>query len=97
MVWRAEDPEGNEVAKVRWELVPYTRGFGYDLGCGPNKGFPHFIGVDSGADRKLFDRRMDPDLELPCDKLDKFASQSADFIFSSHLLEHIEDFKGALR
>lgn len=97
MVWRAEDPEGNESAKIRWELVPYTRGFGYDLGCGPHKGFPHFIGVDSGADRALFKVNMKPDLEMPCEKLDKFASQSADFIYSSHLLEHIEDHKGALK
>ncbi len=80
-----------------WELVPYTRGFGYDLGCGPHKAFPHFIGVDSGADTRMFGIQMSPDLRMSCERLDKFASNSADFIFSSHLLEHIVDFKAALR
>lgn len=98
MVWRADDPQGNESAKVRWELVPYTRGYGYDLGCGPYKAFPHFIGVDNNADTRLFGAQFKPDLPVPtCEKLPQLASQSADFIFSSHLLEHIQDFKGALK
>ncbi len=97
MVWKADTPEGNESAKIRWELVPYTRGFGYDLGCGVFKGFPHFIGIDDKTDEKLFRVKMTPDIPMSCERLDRFASQSADFIFSSHLLEHIEDYKGALR
>jgi ADP-heptose:LPS heptosyltransferase/predicted SAM-dependent methyltransferase len=98
MVWRADDPEGNEAAKVRWELVPYTRGFGYDLGCGPHKAYPHFIGLDNCVDTKLFNIHMKPDLKIPtCERLTMFASQSADFVFSSHLLEHIEDYKAALK
>jgi ADP-heptose:LPS heptosyltransferase/predicted SAM-dependent methyltransferase len=98
MTWRAEDPQGNESGKIIWELVPYTRGYGYDLGCGQWKAFPHFIGVDSLKDTKLFGTPMQPDIVVPdCSKLDKFASNSADFIFSSHLLEHIEDFESALK
>lgn len=97
-MWRAEDPTGNESAKIMWELVPYTRGFGYDLGCGSTKAFPHFVGVDNGADEKLFGMRVTPDLRLPtCEKLPQLASHSADFIFSSHLLEHIEDFESTLK
>lgn len=97
MVWKIDAKEGNEAAKIRWELVPYTRGFGYDLGCGMDKAFPHFIGIDDGTDKELFERPIRADLTMDCERLDKFASQSADFVFSSHLLEHIEDFKAALR
>jgi hypothetical protein len=35
-------------------MVPYTRGKGLDLGCGPEKGFPHFRGIDSNKDQALF-------------------------------------------
>jgi len=100
MAWKRDNPEGNEASKVRWELVPYTRGFGYDLGSGTrlSKGFPHFIGVDNRADERLFAApRMDVDLPVPtCERLPQLASQSADFVFSSHLLEHIVDYKAAL-
>ena len=48
MAWRLEDPQGNEAAKIKYEIVPYTRGQGLDIGCGPFKAFPHFIGVDNG-------------------------------------------------
>jgi ADP-heptose:LPS heptosyltransferase/predicted SAM-dependent methyltransferase len=98
LVWKADNPQGNEAAKIRWELVPYTRGHGYDLGCGPYKAFPHFVGVDNGHHAKEFGWNFKPDFHVEtCEKLDKFASCSADFIFSSHLLEHIQDYKAALR
>lgn len=97
MVWKIDAPWGNEAAKIRWELVPYTRGYGYDLGCGHQKAFPHFIGLDDGTDRGLFEVNVRADLIMPCEKLDRFATHSADFIFSSHLLEHIVDYKSALR
>lgn len=97
MVWRPNGPDGNESAKVRWDIVPFTRGCGLDLGCGPWKAFPHFIGVDNGSHER-FGYQIKPDLLLPdCAKLDIIADAALDFIFSSHLLEHIEDFKAALR
>ncbi len=98
MVWRATDPTGNEVGKMLWELVPYTRGFGLDIGCGPFKGFPHFIGVDNRKDTQLFGIAMNPDLTVPdaC-KLPMFADGQCDFVFSSHLLEHVVDYKSALK
>ena len=97
MVWKAENPQGNEQAKIRWELVPYTRGRVLDLGCGPNKAFPHFIGVDNGHHER-FGYSIKPDLFLQsCEVLDLIASQSCDAVFSSHLLEHIEDTEKALR
>lgn len=89
MVWTAETSNGNEAAKIRWELVRYTRGRVLDLGCGPYKAFPHFIGVDNG-DHEQFGWRVRPDIFVEtCERLDVFASQSVDAVFSSHLLEHL--------
>lgn len=88
MVWKPDNSHGNESGKIRWELVPYTRGRVLDLGCGPNKAFPHFIGVDNGHHEK-FGYSIKPDLMSDCEKLDFVADQSCDAVFSSHLLEHI--------
>ena len=97
-MWRADDPQGNEAAKVRWEIVQYTRGEGLDLGCGPEKAFPHFVGVDNCKDTELFGIQMKPDLVVDtCERLTDIKDASLDFIFSSHLLEHIEDYRGALK
>ena len=30
MVWKADDPQGNEAGKIRWELPKWTRGRGLD-------------------------------------------------------------------
>jgi ADP-heptose:LPS heptosyltransferase/predicted SAM-dependent methyltransferase len=97
MVWRAEDPCGDETAKIRWELPQYTRGRGLDLGCGPSKAFPHFIGVDNYTDTQLFGIQMKPDVVCNVTKLDVFGSASMDFVYSSHCLEHVQDYKGALK
>lgn len=97
MVWRAEDPTGNEVGKMLWELVPYTRGFGLDLGCGPHKGFPHFIGIDNRKDSALFGIPMNPDVARDALDLSPYATEGCDFVFSSHLLEHVVDYKAALK
>lgn len=89
MVWRAEDPQGNESAKIKWELVPYTRGSVLDLGAGMWKAFPHFTSVDNG-DHAKFGHQISPDLRVDtCAKLERLASGSWDAVFSSHLLEHI--------
>jgi len=97
MVWRAEDPQGNEAGKIRWEIVPYTRGKGLDIGCGPHKAFPHFIGCDSLKDVELFGIAMNPDKVIEdAGDLSAFSTESMDFVFSSHLLEHIQDYRAAL-
>ena len=41
--------------------------------------------------------RLNVDVTCDCKKLELFASQSMDFVFSSHLLEHIEDAGAALK
>lgn len=97
MIWRATDPEGNEAAKFKYEVVQYTRGLGVDLGCGPHKAFPHFIGVDSKKDTELFGIQMEPDNVVEdASKLPMIPDGKLDFVFSSHLLEHITDYKAAL-
>ena len=92
MVWRATDPEGNEAEKIRWAVVPYTRGKVLDIGCGPYKAFNHFIGIDSGK------QWGHPITDITCegDDLSLFANESVDGVFSSHFLEHVEDVEKAL-
>src|SRR3954467_2061098 len=90
MTWDIDDPCGNESGKIVWETTPYTRGRGLDLGCGPNKVWPHAIGVDNYTETELFGIQMKPDVVCNVTKLDVFGSASMDFVFSSHVLEHIE-------
>lgn len=97
MVWRSSDPCGNESSKVLWETTPYVRGRGLDLGCGPSKVWPHAIGVDNYTETHLFGIQMKPDVVCDVTKLEPFSTGSMDFAYSSHVLEHIEDYQGALR
>ncbi len=100
MTWNPEDPEGNEAAKIRFEVVPYTRGTVLDLGCGPWKAFPHFMGVDNCDAVTRFGTQFTPDVQCdagdPAAFAETFNSLSVDAVFSSHLLEHIEDAQAAL-
>ena len=90
MTWKIDGQQGNEAAKIRWSLVPYMNGRCLDLGCGPYKVFPHFIGVDNGHHDAAFGWQNKADVIVKtCEKLDLFASDSVDMVFSSHLLEHI--------
>ena len=98
MSWRINDPQCHEADKIKYLVVPYTRGRGLDVGCGPNKAFPHFIGVDNFNDTRQFGIGMKPDVVVEdATKLDIFTDQSMNFVFSSHTLEHIEDTEKALR
>lgn len=98
MTWRIDDPQGDEAAKVKYEVVQFTRGNVLDIGCGPKKAFPHFVGVDSCKDTELFGIQIQPDVvvEDAC-HLPMFEDGSQDAVFSSHLLEHIEDYRAALK
>lgn len=129
MTWKIDDPQGNEAAKVRFDIVPYTRGVVLDLGCGPFKAFPHFLGVDNGHHAQAFGWQIKPEISVEtCEILagemtpevakrfgvEKFEvvteskgedvhrgyaripDASCDAVFSSHLLEHIENTEAAL-
>lgn len=104
MVWSADLPEGNEARKIRYDIVPYTRGTGLDLGCNMWKAYPHFIGIDN-IDIKdpaieahdLYGYRLSQDVKSDATDLSLFASKSMDFVFSSHLLEHLKDTEKTLK
>lgn len=98
MTW-SNDPETNrafasgESTKCRFDLVPYTRGVGLELGCGPWKAFPHFIGLDA----QMYGGPLGPQLQMDCSNLACFSDEAFDFVYSSHLLEHLEDTAAVLR
>lgn len=97
MVWRITDPEGCESKKIVWEVAPYLRGRGLDLGAGIFKIIPHAISVDNGDHAIAFGHQFIPDITCDAEKLDMFSSSSMDYVFSSHLLEHIDNYKAALK
>jgi ADP-heptose:LPS heptosyltransferase len=96
MVWSIDLPYVAESKKICWEVAPYLRGRGVDLGAGTFKVLPHVISVDNG-NHEQFGHTIQPDVRVEtCEKMDIFASQSMDFVYSSHLLEHITNWQAAL-
>ena len=98
MTWSPTDPQGFESDKVRFDVLPYLSEGGLDIGCGPKKVWPHMLGVDSGADTQLFGIPMKPDLMIAtAERMPIFGDGAFASVFSSHLLEHIQDWTAALR
>lgn len=89
MTWSPETSCGFESRKIKYLIPRYTRGRGLEIGCGMEKAYPHFIGVDNGHH---FGRGA-ADIVAQADDLSMFADESMDFVFSSHTLEHMEDTK----
>lgn len=96
-MWSPDLEQGNEAQKIKYDVVEYTRGAVLDIGCGPYKAFPHFIGIDNWKDLIEKGIHFRPDLVMNADRMPIIASECMDAIFSSHLLEHIEDYKTALK
>lgn len=94
MTWTAGNNNANEAAKIRNEVVPFMRGVALDIGAGPYRVWPHFISVDSC---KEWGRQGVDVVVETAERLPLFASASVDCCFSSHLLEHIKDYKAALK
>ena len=95
MTWNPKDPVGNEAGKIKYEIVKYTRGKVLDLGSGPWKPYAHFIGMDLMTE--WADLGWRPDIFGDCTNLSIFASNSFDAVFSSHMLEHLENPEKVLR
>jgi len=88
MVWRLQDPQGNEAAKVKYDVPRWTRGPGLDIGCGPFKVWPHLLGVDNGHHWGT----GGVDIAVPdASDLSMFNTDYMNCVFSSHLLEHMPD------
>jgi predicted SAM-dependent methyltransferase len=88
---------GREVDKCRPRLIKYCKGSGLDVGCGglhtdrhhdtENKIHPLAIGVDL----------TQTNLVGKADNLYWFKDEVLDYIFSSHLLEHMPDMEKTLK
>lgn len=96
MVWRAEDPQCNESKKIVWEVAPYLRGRGVDIGAGDFKILPHAISVDN-MNHAAFGFTHKPDIIADASNLDMLASASMDWVYSSHTLEHVDNMKDTLK
>jgi len=72
----------SETAKCRDRLIQYCTGNGLDLGCGDEKICPQATGVDW---------RKTPAVDVvgSVEDLSWVEDRSVDYIFSSHLLEHL--------
>lgn len=97
MTWDINAPYKPESQKCIWEVAPYLKGRGVDLGAGTFKILPHAMSVDNGH-HEAFGHHIKPDVRVDdAEDLSIFGSQSMDFVYSSHLLEHIVDPKKALK
>jgi ADP-heptose:LPS heptosyltransferase len=81
MTWDIETSCGYEAQKVKYLTVPYTRGRGLDIGCGPQRVWPHALGIDRWISKD--GAGLADDIE----RLSMIADQSVDWVFSSHALE----------
>jgi len=92
MTWSLDTSNGFESRKIKYLLPRYTRGRVLEIGCGMEKAFPHFTGYDSGHH---FGRGA-ADVVGDAGDLSLFSDESFDAVFSSHVLEHMEDMQGAI-
>jgi len=76
-----------EVEKCRHRLIQFCEGQGLDLACGDKKIKTTAIGLDIG---KAGDSAADFAIDLNFG-LSLFASDTFDYVFSSHFLEHTKD------
>lgn len=94
----SETPEsrrGNEARKVRWRVLRYLTGLGFDLGCGGNKIHTNAFGVDNVPGTQ--DRPSEASITGSLETLPLFADGAADYVFSSFALHRLARWKEALR
>ena len=81
----------NETSKIRDEVIQYCQGCGFDLGCGDEKISKEAIGIDSGEEWDTSKNLSCVNIKEHMDDLMIFNSNSFDYAYSSHLLEHLKD------
>jgi hypothetical protein len=84
MVWRAEDPQGHEALKCRYDIVPYLGDTLLDIGCGATKVFDYAVGIDSLRDTHLLRVSVEVGCVLPC------SSPPHLILPLAHIREHID-------
>ena len=95
MAFTPGQTQENEAAKIRHRIIPYTRGASLDIGCGPFKPWPNLIGIDHAT----LDGNGNPwkaDLTRQATDLGIFADDSLEAVFSSFLLDRLDDPEAAL-
>src|ERR1700691_3165500 len=97
MVWQIGQKYKEETKKIVWEVAPYLRGRGIDVGAGTFKVLPQAIAVDDCSHSHMFGYPISPDVRAKADDLSLFATHSLDYVYSSHLLEHLNEPVKALK
>ncbi len=87
MTWHPETSCGREAQKIAPWAIPYLDGRGFDVGCGDQKVVPWATGLD---------RHKAADINSDGRAMPEVASRSLDFIFSSHFIEHCDDYTAVL-
>lgn len=78
---------------VKWDLLPFINGEGLDVGCGDFRPWDWLVGVDI----KPGTTGRGPNQIRDARKLDGyFAAESQDFVFSSYLLNELDDWPAVL-
>ena len=72
---------------IKWDLLPYCYGQGLDLGCGDCRPHDFMVGVDIVAGSGP----RGPNVIADARNLKIFADKSQDYVFSSNLLNELED------
>lgn len=81
-------------SQIRWDILPYSNGEGLDVGCGDARPHDWFVGIDI----KPGTTQKGPNQIRDGRTLDKyFAAESQDFVFSSYLLQELDDWPAVLK
>lgn len=78
----------NETTKIRENAIKYCNGCGIDVGCGDEKICQSAIGIDSSIGNNEFRDLSCVNIKRRIDNLEIFSSNSLDYVYSSHFLEH---------